>query len=202
MSIPYRKACISNGEGLPALVIYLHGGPRRGDDNIGQMQEKAVKAISGYLEKNSIYSVMIVPQCPSSLSWNSETSKALKGLIQEYIDDKKIEAGRIYLLGGSMGGTGAWLMASSYPDLFAAIMPVAGMPEGVDSKRVAKTPVCAIMGAKDNLMPVSRVDDFVKELKDKGGKVLFCVEEDWGHVKTCEDSYTAERLKWIFSQSR
>ena len=47
----------------------------------------------------------------------------------------------IYLLGGSMGGVGAWLMASEYPELFDAVMPVAGNPGNSDSGRVAKTQI-------------------------------------------------------------
>ena len=200
--LPYRKARIGSGEGLPALIVYLHGGPSRGNDNMLQMREKAIKAISDYLAGNGIHSVMLVPHCPAFSTWNTETNKTLKELIEEYVDNKQVDAGRIYLLGGSMGGSGAWLMASDYPDLFAAIMAVAGSPEKANSKNVAKTPVCAVMGKNDRLMTVPRVDNFVKELKSKGGKVLFCVEEGWGHVKTCEDSYTPERLKWVLGQSR
>ena len=188
MNIPYRKACIGSGEGLPLLLVYLHGGMNRGNNNMLQMREKAIKIISDYLEENSIYSVMIVPHCPVSSTWNSETNQTLKKLIEEYVVNKKVDARRIYLFGGSMGGSGAWLMASDYPDLFAAIMTVAGSPEGADSKKVARTPICAVMGNNDRLMEVKPVDNFVKELKDNGGKYLFCIEEGWGHTKTCEDS--------------
>lgn len=202
INIPYRKAYIGSGEGLPVLIVYLHGGPSRGNDNMLQMREKAVKIISDYLEKNGIYSVMLVPHCPDSSTWNPEMNKVLKELIEKYVDNTQVDARRIYLFGGSMGGTGAWLMASDYPNLFAAVMAVAGSPEGADSKNVARTSVCAVMGENDSLMSASRADNFVNKLKDDGGKVLFCIEEGWGHVKTCEDSYTPERLRWVLEQSR
>jgi predicted esterase len=36
-----------------------------------------------------------------------------------------VDRGRVYLTGGSMGGTGCWNLAVHYPDLFAGIAPVA-----------------------------------------------------------------------------
>lgn len=41
---PYRKAVIATGSGqaTPILVVYLHGGPKRGNDNVRQMQEQAI----------------------------------------------------------------------------------------------------------------------------------------------------------------
>lgn len=202
ITLPYRKAEISKGGDLPALVVYLHGGPSRGNDNVLQMREKAVKTIYDYLEKNRIHAVMLVPHCPASSTWNAGTNKAVRRLIGEYAESGKVDVNRIYLLGGSMGGVGAWLMASEYPELFAAVMPVAGNPGNSDSGRVAKTPVCAVMGTEDRLMAVSSVDNFVKKLRDKKGIALLDVEDGWNHVKVCEDAYTPERLKWVFGQSR
>ena len=40
--------------------------------------------------------------------------------------DVKIDEDRVYLIGCSMGGTGAWRLASRYPHVFAASMPICG----------------------------------------------------------------------------
>ena len=204
VTFPYRKAVIATGSGQPTpiLVVYLHGGPKRGNDNVLQMQEQTIFTIAGYLKERNIHAVMLVPQCPDSLTWGVETNEAVRQLIEDYTERGEVDAHRIYLLGGSMGGTGTWLMASAYPSLFAAVMPVAGNLETADSDRVANTPVYTVMGSNDRLMTIPRVDDFVERLKEKGGEVVMDIEECWGHVQTCTDSYTPQRLDWIFSHTR
>lgn len=200
---PYRKAVIAAGSGQPTpiLVVYLHGGPKRGNDNMRQMQEQAIFAIADYLEERNIHAVMLVPQCPDSLTWGMETNEAIRQLIEDYTKRGEADARRIYLFGGSMGGTGTWLMASAYPHLFAAAMPVAGNPETADCDRVASTPIYTVMGSDDKLMTVPRVAAFVERLKEKGGKVIMEVEDGWGHVQTCTDSYIIQRLDWIFGHT-
>ena len=204
VTFPYRKAVVATGSGQPTpiLVVYLHGGPKRGNDNVRQMQEQAIFTIAEYLKERNVHAVMLVPQCPDSLTWGVETNEAIRQLIKEYTEHGKVDAHRIYLFGGSMGGTGTWLMASTYPRLFAAIMPVAGNPETCDCNQVAKTPVYTVMGSEDRLMTIPRVNDFVERLKEKGGEVMMDVENGWGHVQTCTDSYTPQRLDWIFSHTR
>ena len=200
VTFPYREAMITvnNAQQKSALVIYLHGGPKRGNDNVSQMTEEAIYAISDYLRRSRINAVMIVPQCPDSLTWGVRTNEAVKDLVDKYVREGKTDENRVYLLGGSMGGTGTWLMTSAYPHLFAAVMPVAGNPETADANLVANTPVYTVMGTDDNLMSIPRVCSFVKQLKEVGGEALLDVEKGWSHMKTCTDSYTDERLDWIF----
>lgn len=201
---PYRKAVIAaeNGQSSPILVVYLHGGSKRGNDNERQMKDQAILTIANYLSDRRIPAIMLVPQCPDSQTWGRGTDEAVRNLIEEYVKLGEIDACRIYLLGSSMGGTGAWYMASAYPSLFAAVMPVAGSPRFCDSNRVANTPVYTVMGSGDRMMSVARVNDFVNQLKEKGGKVIMDVEEGWGHVQTCTDSYISQRLDWLFSHAR
>lgn len=201
---PYREAVIvaDGGYSRPALVVYLHGGPKRGSDNVSQMTEEAIYTIADYIRRNRRNAVMIVPQCPDSLTWGVRTNEAIKALIDEYVEKDKIDADYIYLLGGSMGGTGTWLMTSAYPHLFAAVMPVAGNPETADAGLVAMTPVYTVMGTDDNLMTIPRVSTFMEQLKERGGEALLDIEEGWSHVKTCTDSYTDKRLEWIFGHKR
>lgn len=202
---PYREAVISADDAQhskPALVVYLHGGPKRGNDNVSQMTEETIYTIADYLRRNRIHAVMIVPQCPDSLTWRTRTNEAIKALIDKYVEEDKVDAERVYLLGGSMGGTGTWLMTSAYPHLFAAVMPVAGNPETADADLVASTPAYTVMGTDDSLMAIPRVSTFVEQLKERGGEVLLDIEKGWSHVKTCTDSYTDERLDWIFGHKR
>lgn len=198
IEMPYRVAHI-NGTGKPSLVIYLHGGSSKGNDNEIQMSEAGVDSIANYLESRQIEAIYLVPQCPSDKSWGGPMLGVLKSLIDKYVGDGIVDENSLYILGGSMGGTGTWSMLSAYPRLFTAAMPVAGNPSKCDADKVASTPVCTVMGTSDRIMSVETTSDFINELNARNGITKFEVEDGWTHEMTCIQSYTTHRLDWVFS---
>lgn len=203
VTLPYREATFRPEKAEPrALVIYLHGGTSRGDDNVTQMQEAAVDSIANYLDRQSWPAVMLVPQCPSTQSWGGRMLGVLRQLIASYTSQTAVSPARVYLLGGSMGGTGTWSMLSAYPRLFAAAMPVAGNPSRCEADSVALTPVFTVMGTADNIMSIPTVEDFTARLTQAGGEWRMEVEDGWTHEVTCIQSYTSARLDWLFGHSR
>jgi poly(3-hydroxybutyrate) depolymerase len=197
-TLSYRKAVIGEGNGLPALVLYLHGGTSRGSDNEAQLLEPGVDSVANYLESHNIHAVFIVPQCPSGGGWLGVMQSALKAMIDYEATQCNVNRDQIYLFGGSMGGTGSWNFLNSYPTLFTAAMPVAGNPSGLSASNVAQTPVYTVMGTNDRIMDLNTVKDFVDSLKVYGADVRFDIEQGWTHENTCIMSYTTERLNWIF----
>ena len=203
--LPYRKAVVNtdaDANGRVSLVLYLHGGSSRGSDNTTQMNEKGIDSISNYLLTQHIPAVFLVPQCPLSASWGGEMSKVLRSLIDYCVQEDGIDARRIYLFGGSMGGTGTWTMVNSYPSLFAAAMPCAANPSRCVPEKVRLTPVYTVMGTADNIMSLQAARDFVNSLTALGGEAVMDEEEGWTHEQTCIESYTTQRLDWIFAQQR
>lgn len=198
IEIPYRVAHI-NGTGKPSLVIYLHGGSSKGNDNEKQMNEAGIDSITNYLESRQIEAIYLVPQCPSDKPWGGPMLGVLKSLIDKYVGDGIVDKNSIYIFGGSMGGTGTWSMLSAYPGLFTAAMPVAGNPSKCDADKVASTPVCTVMGTSDRIMSVETTADFINELNARNGITRFEIEEGWTHEITCIQSYTTQRLDWVFS---
>lgn len=139
--LPYRKAAFNIGEEKPAaLILYLHGGTSRGDDNTAQLDEPAVSAISRHVSAHGLHAVLIVPQCPAGQFWAGAMSNVLTALVEDYAARDSIDASRLYVLGSSMGGTGTWSLLDNCPGLFAAAMPVAGNPSGHSARNVALTP--------------------------------------------------------------
>ena len=126
----------------------------------------------------------------------------LKALIDRYVRSESLENTDIYIFGGSMGGTGTWSMLSAYPRLFTAAMPVAGNPSKCDASNVATTPIYTVMGTSDRIMSVETASGFIDELNARGAITKFDIEEGWTHEVTCIQSYTTERLDWIFGHSR
>jgi len=152
--LPYRmKNIAADGTGRPILVMYLHGGSSKGNDNEAQMKEAAVGVISKYLADNSISSIFIVPQCPSSGSWGAKMNEPLARLLEEYEDS----CDGIYVLGGSMGGTGTWSLANAYPEKFSGIMPVAGKPGTASAGNFKAMRVCTVMSESDEVMKTTRI---------------------------------------------
>ena len=189
----------TDGGSKPILVMYLHGGSSKGNDNETQMKETAVSIIAGYLADNSVSSIFIVPQCPSSGSWGAKMNEPLAKLITEY----ETSCDGVYLLGGSMGGTGTWSLANAYPEKFSGIMPVAGKPGTADAANFESMRVCAVMSESDEVMKTACEDvkTFCESINAAGGDAsctIIPASEQWSHQTTCEQSYTAERLHWLF----
>lgn len=201
--LPYRQADICRSETSPSiLVLYLHGGSARGNDNESQLNEAAVSVIYDYLSSRGIPSTLIVPQCPAGGGWTSQLRKVVNDLMRQYAADGAHDANCVYVLGGSMGGTGTWTQLSYFPGFYAAAMPVAGNPTGLNAVNVATTPVRTVMGTADVLMSIPAVQAFQASVEEAGGTVILDTEAGWSHQNTCEQSYTDERLDWLFAHVR
>lgn len=200
LTIPYHELAFSTSGNTekPCLVIYLHGGTGNGDDNEKQMEEAGIGSISNYLKAHQKNAVFLIPQCPNRQYWIGPAKNVLGELIDQYVADGKVDAKQIYLFGGSMGGTGTWDMLATYPNLFAAAMPVAGDPTKAGEYN-SSTPVFTVMGTEDDLMDMFTAQSFVEQLKAQNVDARIEIEEGWTHEMTCIESYTTSRLDWVFS---
>ncbi len=202
IALPYRKADIPGLGDQASLVIYLHGGSSTGDDNEAQMQEPGIQSISTWLYKNKRKTIMLVPQCPTDMSWLGTMQNIIVRLLQTYIDRGIVNANQVYIFGGSMGGTGTWNMLSAHPELFAAAMPVAGNPTGLNAEAVAKVPLFTVMGTADIIMNISNVEAFLSFMDEYNAEYKFDIEDGWTHENVCTKSYTEERLEWVFKHTK
>ena len=79
------------------------------------------------------------------------------------IDDK-----RIYLMGHSMGGGGAWHLGRKYPDLWAGLAPIApaagGPPTGLD--KIKHIPVILVQGDQDTAVRPEGTRRWAEKLKE------------------------------------
>lgn len=201
--LPYRQMRIEGGK--PMLVIYLHGGSSCGTDNETQMGEPGIDSIARYLVEQDLPAVFVVPQCGNRTKGWGGMAADVKRLLDYVAQQETADETRIYIFGGSMGGTGTWKMLSLYPDYFAAAMPCAGNPKGMSAENVATTPVYTVMGLADKIMGSdvrTTVETFVGQLEALGDEVRYETMAGWTHETTCIQSYSAERLDWVFSHKR
>ena len=206
-SLGYRKAKVlcADTATSKALVIYLHGGSSCGTDNTTQMKEPGIDSIANYLVRHKMSSVFIVPQCPDRNKGWGALAMNVKALLDFTAHVEGIDTTRIYIFGGSMGGTGTWKMTSTFPGYFSGAMPCAANPKGMVAENVAKTPVYNVMGLADKIMndDVRAIaEDFISQLEALGDDVRYEAVEGWSHETTCIQSYTTTRLDWVFSHRK
>lgn len=128
----YQPQAISGGEKNP-LIIWLHGIGEVGTDlnlpllssEVSSLTEESIQShfhSTGSGEQQGAY--VLVPQ--SSVAWGENQTANLKTLIDTYlISHPDIDSSRIYLIGASNGGGMVINMGSTYPDFFAALVPIA-----------------------------------------------------------------------------
>ena len=70
-----------------------------------------------------------------------------------------VDDDRIYLMGHSMGGGGTWHLGMKYPEIWAALAPVAPAPPRNISEltKIRHIPVIVVQGDRDRLVRSSRV---------------------------------------------
>lgn len=131
---------------------------------------------------------VLFPQCPCEYIWNNMV-KELKTIIDSVIEEYGILKDRIFLTGSSMGGYGTWEMAMCYPEMFAAIAPVAGGGVVWRTGKLIKTPVLAYHGEKDYSVPLAQSEIMVNSTIGKGGTAELHIIKDKGHNDGIDYAY-------------
>jgi predicted peptidase len=163
------------------LIIYLHGGSRRGTDLIKLYAD----GIPDQLYRGREFPfIIIAPQCPEHIRWS--TDNWFENLYKEVNDKYRIDTNRVYLTGFSLGGAGTWYIAAKYPDKFAAIAPMSGFTSHMDYidnniDMLIDMPIWAFHGKIDNVVPFEETERIIKKLDGKNKDLRFSVEPEVGH---------------------
>jgi predicted peptidase len=181
------------------LLMSLHGKGERGND----LEAVKRNGVPRYLlDGHDLNCIVIAPQCPDGAEWSVETLSALLDEIQETY---RVDSTRICLTGLSMGGSGVWKLATSYPSRFAAIAPVCGRVDkyvGEKVCRLREVPVWVFHGGKDNVVPITDSEFMVSALRECGGKVRYTVYPDAGHDAWTETYSNPDLYSWFLQQRR
>jgi predicted peptidase len=162
------------------LIMYLHGGSRRGTD-IEKLREPGY-GLPALVEKNKSFPFIVLsPQCPEGEYWTDTDD--LIALLDEVLKNYAADPRRVYLTGHSMGGRGTWYLAYEHPEKFAAIAPMSGLFLSTAwASRLKHMPIWAFHGEKDDIAPISDTVELLKALRDAGNKdVRFTALPDRDH---------------------
>ncbi|MCI0691441.1 prolyl oligopeptidase family serine peptidase [candidate division KSB1 bacterium] len=194
------------------LVLWLHGGGARGDSlklilSWGDKQGPLFFARAG---NQSAYPCFILaPQCPVGKFWSDPDSEKPRDeirLVLEILDsiqkEFSVDAARLYVMGISMGGYGAWDIIARRPNTFAAAVPICGGGNPAKAASMKKTSIWAFHGDADNLVDVKESRRMIEAIKRAGGKPRYTEYQGVGHNAWERAFAEPDFLAWIFSQSR
>ena len=213
-SLNYRfraPAKVEPGKRYP-LVLFLHGAGSRGSDNTRQLCN-GVWPILSYMKAKGMEGYLIAPQCPKGQKWwgfvdgklTAEPSAPM-ALVLEILDkaikELPVDAGRVYVTGLSMGGSGTWDIILRRPDFFAAAMPICGRGDPALASRIRTIPIWVFHGDCDNIVPPLCSRQMVSALWQCDGNVRYREYPGVGH--NCWEATYADPtvLDWLFSQMK
>ncbi len=178
------------------LITYLHGAGERGFDISHLSRHGIPKLIEEGLEINA---VVVCPQCLPDFVWDNLVED-VKAIIDRVAEEFNTDLNKICITGSSMGGFGTWMMGLSYPDFFAAIAPVAGGGMAWRTPNLRETPVYAIHGAEDSVVPPIYSELMVSTLNASGGNAKLLCLEGFGHNDGIDEAYrNTDLLQWLLS---
>ncbi|HEY44440.1 MAG TPA: prolyl oligopeptidase family serine peptidase [Anaerolineae bacterium] len=194
------------------MIFFLHGAGDEEFDSTYVLSAGLPAVLQLGEQPEDFPFVVVSPQAfPGSAWWTDDTLAILNALLGEVIETYRVDPDRVYLTGLSMGGYGSWLLATAYPERFAAMVSVSGsgyrtnfIPAEETLCRLKDVPVWAIHGAQDMISALETSKLFVSALKITcGGEVVWTQYEDLGHGGTYERAYRDPAIyAWMLEHSR
>lgn len=184
------------------LILFLHGAGERGDD----LEKIKIHGLPKELQVRDLPFVVLSPQCPAQ-HWWSDFLPLLDDMIQSAIDQRNVDADRVYLTGLSMGGFGTWHMAVEYPQRFAAIAPICGSGPWMYNVRerlsdIRHLPTWVFHGARDEIVPPVESEVMTRSLQACGGNVRFTLYPEAGHDSWTPTYQGSTLYDWFLSHKR
>ncbi len=219
-SLNYRELCpaeIAKGKKYP-LVIFMHGAGERGNDNTKQLAHGSQMFLNP-VNRAKFPSFVIFPQCPQDRYWSfsgrpdsfakftagKETTailKAVKELIESYLENPSVDQSRIYIMGLSMGGLATFDLDWRHPEIFAAAIPICG---AADTEKIVEANGVKwriYHGDADDVVPVECSRKAYTALKNANADVEYfefpgCKHGSWNPAFNQPDF-----MDWLYAQKK
>ncbi|MBD0416964.1 carboxylesterase family protein [Oryzicola mucosus] len=160
------------------LVVWLHGGDQGGSD----IEKVKSSGLPKLIEDGKKFPFLVLsPQNPSEeLLYPIEK---VENLLRNIVAKHRVDPSRIYVVGYSRGGFGAWAMAEQFPESFAAVVPIAGGGNRHYLNRTnEKAAFWVFHGANDDVIPLSDSVVLYERLRTLKRNARLSVLEDVDHT--------------------
>jgi len=223
-SLPYQIYIPNNMDTSKKypVVLFMHGLGSVGTngEHITQTVAQFVKNIPNSKYKDEV--IIIAPQHPKGQKWvNVDYTKgtynfastpmstylaAAKELFDREFANLPIDTDRVYGYGNSMGAFATIYLAMTYPDLYAAIVPVAGGCDPSKAALIKDIPIWLFHGDADKTVPITASQGLYDNLISLGSKnAKLTVYKNVGHSATACFAAAANTdglLDWLFAQKK
>lgn len=181
------------------LILFLHGAGERGRD-LQMLKRHGPPKLAE--TRRGFPFIVVSPQCPPGQWWvENQMQNALIRLLDEVLAQHDADPDRVYLTGISMGGFGAWSLAARHPERFAALAPICGGGQRLDARQLARLPIWAFHGAKDDIVPLQYSQEIVEAVREAGGDVRLTVYPDVGHDSWTVTYENPELYEWLLAHT-
>ncbi|MDO4746949.1 MAG: hypothetical protein Q4A70_01210 [Candidatus Saccharibacteria bacterium] len=191
--------------GMP-LIVFLHGDGERGNPNSLKVSNTNVPMvkylINGY--NGSTPYLTLVPVLPTVSSKWTDSPSTLKTLIDGVVSEYNVDKNKINIVGFSRGATGLWKMVDSYPNYFAAAVPVSNYPQfGESPSNFLHTKIWAVAGEYETNSDWNVRDgmsNFVNRIRNVGGSAKMEVYPYQYHGSISGALRNSELVDWLLKQ--
>lgn len=183
------------------LLLWLHGRSLRGND-LNRLKRYGPPALLA--RGGSLPFVVVAPQLPPDGRWADLDPVA--AIVDEIVARYPIDRDRIYLMGFSMGGGGAYRMAFTHGSRFAAMIALAGHtppPTEENVAAVASLPFLAIHGERDVRVPLPPAERMANALATSGAPLFeFRMAPGMNHSRLERLTRDEDLFRWLLSHRR
>ncbi|MBA4031552.1 MAG: hypothetical protein C0478_11780 [Planctomyces sp.] len=187
-------------------ILFLHGAGELGNDGLRQLTVGLGPVVTA--RRDSFPMIVVFPQSDDDSGrltggWLAGTPSGERAIaiLDAARKDFAIDPKKVSLAGWSMGGFGAWSLAEKYPDKFQALLAVSAGGNPADVGPLKNTPVWALHGAKDKLVPMTSGKALADALTADGGNVTFTEFPEAGHDLTNDVFNNDSVLAWLQNPS-
>lgn len=178
------------------LLMFLHGSGERGTD---LNQVKVHGPWEWLAQQADTPFIVVAPQADVGGGWNPHV---LHALIEQLKTTLPVDADRVLVTGLSMGGFGAWALATEYPDTLAAIAPICGFGDEDRMERIRHLPVWAFHGELDSAVPVAGHRASIAALRAAGGQPRYTEYPGVDHNSWTATYNNPALYEWLLAQRR
>ena len=195
---------IKGEAGKVPLIIYLHGGGGHRRD-VGSLTNSPIAR--KITEKKYPFALLIPQYKPTPSISNGWNPDDLNLLIKHATETHDIDPEKVFLTGSSMGGAGTWMLANKYPQVIAAIAPMAAggaeSPKGeapVTPSKLKNVAIWAFHGDADKTCPHEKIQALVKKIEAAGGNPKFTLIPGGNHGATGKVYREDKLYEWFLQQ--